>query len=124
MYSTTTWTSRSTSRRTVLEALRSEVTNTQPVGVEVTFDQGCAVDELSGRVSPAPSEPRPRRMWRSSSLATRPGCLVGGLGEGCDRDDLELPGVQRELAEAVLATGNPLGACARCRPFVCGVLGA
>jgi len=47
-------------------------------------------------------------MWRTSSLATRPGCLVGGPGEGCDRDDLELPGVQRELAEAVLATGTPV----------------
>src|SRR4029453_16900520 len=32
----------------------------------------------------------------------------GTVGEGCDRDDLELPGVQRELAEAVLATGTPV----------------
>ncbi|AEE46850.1 glycoside hydrolase family 3 N-terminal domain-containing protein [Cellulomonas fimi] len=32
----------------------------------------------------------------------------GTVGEGCDRDDLELPGVQRELAEAVLATGKPV----------------
>ncbi|MEV6967913.1 glycoside hydrolase family 3 N-terminal domain-containing protein [Hamadaea sp. NPDC051192] len=31
----------------------------------------------------------------------------GTVGEGCDRDDLELPGVQRELVEAVLATGTP-----------------
>ena len=30
----------------------------------------------------------------------------GTVGEGCDRDDLELPGVQRELVEAVLATGH------------------
>ncbi|MFF0722372.1 beta-glucosidase [Verrucosispora sp. NA02020] len=32
----------------------------------------------------------------------------GTVGEGCDREDLELPGVQRELAEAVLATGTPV----------------
>jgi beta-glucosidase len=32
----------------------------------------------------------------------------GTVGEGCDRDDLELPGVQRELVEAVLATGTPV----------------
>ncbi|GIJ76913.1 beta-glucosidase [Micromonospora phaseoli] len=32
----------------------------------------------------------------------------GTVGEGCDRDDLELPGVQRELVEAVLATGRPV----------------
>jgi beta-glucosidase len=32
----------------------------------------------------------------------------GTVGEGCDRDELELPGVQRELVEAVLATGTPV----------------
>lgn len=32
----------------------------------------------------------------------------GTVGEGCDRDDLELPGVQRALVEAVLATGTPV----------------
>jgi beta-xylosidase len=32
----------------------------------------------------------------------------GTVGEGCDREDLELPGVQRELVDAVLATGTPV----------------
>lgn len=32
----------------------------------------------------------------------------GTVGEGCDRDNLELPGVQRGLVEAVLATGKPV----------------
>lgn len=32
----------------------------------------------------------------------------GTVGEGCDRDDLELPGVQRQLVEAVIATGTPV----------------
>jgi beta-xylosidase len=32
----------------------------------------------------------------------------GTVGEGCDRDDLELPGVQQDLVEAVLATGRPV----------------
>ncbi|TQL01194.1 beta-glucosidase [Cellulomonas sp. SLBN-39] len=32
----------------------------------------------------------------------------GTVGEGCDRDDLELPGVQRALVEAVVATGTPV----------------
>ncbi len=31
----------------------------------------------------------------------------GTVGEGCDTDDLELPGVQRTLVEAVLDTGTP-----------------
>ncbi|WP_062517021.1 glycoside hydrolase family 3 N-terminal domain-containing protein [Demequina gelatinilytica] len=32
----------------------------------------------------------------------------GTSGEGCDTDSLELPGVQRELVEAVLETGTPV----------------
>lgn len=32
----------------------------------------------------------------------------GTSGEGCDSSDLELPGVQRQLVEAVLATGTPV----------------
>ncbi len=32
----------------------------------------------------------------------------GTVGEGCDRDDLELPGVQRDLVEAILDTGTPV----------------
>ncbi|MGO4431273.1 glycoside hydrolase family 3 C-terminal domain-containing protein, partial [Streptomyces sp. MCAF7] len=31
----------------------------------------------------------------------------GTSGEGCDADDLELPGAQRALVEAVIATGTP-----------------
>ena len=54
--------------------------------------------------------PRPRgRRGRASSSATRPACSAAApSGEGCDRDDLELPGVQRELVEAVLDTGTPV----------------
>jgi len=32
----------------------------------------------------------------------------GTVGEGCDTDNLDLPGVQRPLVEAVLATGTPV----------------
>lgn len=32
----------------------------------------------------------------------------GTVGEGCDRDNLDLPGVQRDLVEAVLATSTPV----------------
>ncbi|MBH0117433.1 glycoside hydrolase family 3 C-terminal domain-containing protein [Salinibacterium sp. NG253] len=32
----------------------------------------------------------------------------GTVGEGCDRDSLELPGVQRQLVEAVLDAGTPV----------------
>ncbi|WP_078973594.1 glycoside hydrolase family 3 N-terminal domain-containing protein [Streptomyces sp. MMG1533] len=33
---------------------------------------------------------------------------IGTSGEGCDVEDLRLPGVQEELVEAVLATGKPV----------------
>jgi beta-glucosidase len=33
---------------------------------------------------------------------------VGTSGEGCDVEDLRLPGVQEELVEALLATGKPV----------------
>ncbi|MBG0560790.1 glycoside hydrolase family 3 N-terminal domain-containing protein [Actinoplanes aureus] len=50
---------------------------------------------------------------RGSDLAVlvvgdRPGMFgIGTSGEGCDVEDLRLPGVQEELIEAVLATGTP-----------------
>jgi beta-glucosidase len=89
---------------TVLEALRGEV------GPEmVSFADGCGIDDedRSGFAEAV-----------STAAATDVVVLVlgdqaglfgrGTVGEGCDRDDLELPGVQRQLADAVLATGTPV----------------
>ncbi|HEY8718261.1 glycoside hydrolase family 3 N-terminal domain-containing protein [Pengzhenrongella sp.] len=89
---------------TVLEALRTELD-----GSEVTFSRGCAVDDddRSGIAEAA-------RTAREAAVAIvvvgdQAGLFGRGtVGEGCDRDDLELPGVQRELVEAVLATGTPV----------------
>jgi len=86
---------------TVLDALRAEFG-------AVTFSAGCAVDDAD-------------RSGFDAAAATATGADVvvlvmgdqaglfgrGTVGEGCDRDDLELPGVQRELVEMVLATGTP-----------------
>jgi beta-glucosidase len=45
----------------------------------------------------------------------------GTVGEGLDSTDCELPGVQRELVEAVLATGTPtVVVLSHGRPFVLG----
>ncbi|HEY7223694.1 MAG TPA: glycoside hydrolase family 3 N-terminal domain-containing protein [Micromonosporaceae bacterium] len=89
---------------TVLEALRAEL------GPElITTAGGCAVDseDRSGFDEAV-------TMARAADVAV----LVmgdhaglfgrGTVGEGCDRDSLELPGVQRELVEAVLVTGTPV----------------
>ena len=86
---------------TVLEALRAEFG-------DVPFSVGCAVDDddrsgLDAAVAAATAaEVAALVMGDQAGLFGR-----GTVGEGCDRDDLELPGVQRELVEAVLATGTP-----------------
>jgi beta-xylosidase len=89
---------------TVVDALRAEF------GAQaVTVAAGCAVDgdDRSGFAEAV-----------AAAAAAQVAVLVmgdqaglfgnGTSGEGCDRDDLELPGVQRELVEAVLATGTPV----------------
>src|SRR5690606_6903319 len=88
---------------TVLETLKAEF------GTNVTFAQGCAVDDddRSGLDEAA----------TTASAADVAVVVVGDhagpfgrgtVGEGCDRDDLELPGVQRELVERIVATGTPV----------------
>lgn len=89
---------------TLRQALAAELT-----GSTVVSARGCAVDDddRSGFADAV-------RVATESDVAV----LVvgdhaglfgrGTVGEGCDRDDLELPGVQRELVEAVLETGTPV----------------
>ncbi|WP_413453124.1 glycoside hydrolase family 3 N-terminal domain-containing protein [Georgenia sp. 1P01AC] len=87
---------------TVLEALRTE-------GVTAGYAAGCAVDDDDRSGIPeavalaAEAEVAVVVVGDQSGLFGR-----GTVGEGCDRDDLELPGVQRELVEAVLETGTPV----------------
>jgi beta-xylosidase len=86
---------------TVLDALRAEFG-------AVSFSVGCAVDgtDRSGFdaavATAGAAEVAVLVMGDQAGLFGR-----GTVGEGCDRDDLELPGVQRQLVEAVLATGTP-----------------
>ncbi|WP_318241294.1 beta-xylosidase/alpha-l-arabinosidase [Cellulomonas avistercoris] len=88
---------------TVLEALRREH------GGDVSYTPGCAVDDddrsgFEAAVAAASAaEVAVLVVGDHAALFGR-----GTVGEGCDRDDLELPGVQRELVEAVLATGTPV----------------
>ena len=89
---------------TVLDALRDEF------GTEsVIAALGCGVDDdnrsgfSEAVAASAAAEVAVLVMGDQAGLFGR-----GTVGEGCDRDDLELPGVQRELVEAVLATGTPV----------------
>ena len=88
---------------TVLEALRREH------AAQITYARGCAVDDddrsgFDEAVALASdADVAVLVVGAHAALFGR-----GTVGEGCDRDDLELPGVQRELVEAVLATGTPV----------------
>lgn len=89
---------------TVLEALRAEL-----VGVNVSYARGCAVDDddrsgIAEAVAAASSA-----AVAVVVVGDQAGLFGRGtVGEGCDRDSLELPGVQRELVESVVATGTPV----------------
>lgn len=89
---------------TVLESVRSELP-----GALVTFQPGCAVEgsDRSGFedavAAATAADAAVLVVGDQSGLFGR-----GTSGEGNDTDSLELPGVQRELVEAVVATGTPV----------------
>nr|WP_123371915.1 glycoside hydrolase family 3 N-terminal domain-containing protein [Cellulomonas sp. PhB150] len=89
---------------TVRDALAAELP-----GSAVVYERGCAVDDddTSGIAAAvdaaASSDVAVVVVGDHAGLFGR-----GTVGEGCDRDDLELPGVQRALVDAVLATGTPV----------------
>jgi beta-glucosidase len=89
---------------TAVDALREEFPD-----AEVVYEQGCQVqgDDRSGFAAAVEAA-------RGAELCV---ALVGDLaglfghgssGEGCDAEDLSLPGVQAELLQELLATGTPV----------------
>jgi len=89
---------------TVVDALRAELP-----GTAIRYEQGCAVQggDRSGFAAAADAA-------READLCV---ALVGDLaglfghgtsGEGCDADDLRLPGLQADLLAELAATGTPL----------------
>lgn len=89
---------------TVLDALRLEFAD-----AEIVSATGCDV-EGADRTGFAEAE----RIAREADVAIvvvgdRAGLFGRGtVGEGNDRESLELPGLQRELIEALVATGTPV----------------
>ncbi|WP_372595040.1 beta-glucosidase [Actinotalea sp.] len=89
---------------TVLDAVREEWP-----AAEVTYSVGCAVDDEDRSGIPAAVEAARTAEVAVLVVGDQAGLFGRGtVGEGCDRDSLELPGVQRELVEAVLDTGTPV----------------
>ena len=90
--------------RTVREALAAE----WPDAV-LDHARGCAVDDDDVTGIPDAVAAATRSDVAVVVVGDHSGLFGRGtVGEGCDRDDLELPGVQRRLVEAVLDTGTPV----------------
>ncbi|MFI1534328.1 beta-xylosidase/alpha-l-arabinosidase [Streptomyces anandii] len=89
---------------TLLDALRGELPD-----AKVTFTEGC---EVSGSSTSGFEEAVTRASEADVCVAVlgdRSGLFGRGTsGEGCDAADLELPGVQGELLDALVATGVPV----------------
>jgi beta-xylosidase len=89
---------------TVLDAVRAEF-----AGAEVTHAVGCPVQEVDrSGIEAAVAATRQAEVC-VAVLGDRAGLFGRGTsGEGCDADDLRLPGVQAELLEALLDSGIPV----------------
>ncbi|MCG7207421.1 glycoside hydrolase family 3 N-terminal domain-containing protein [Streptomyces arenae] len=75
----------------------------------ITYEQGCPVKDIDRSGFDAAVEQARRADVCVAVVGDRAGLFGRGTsGEGCDAEDLSLPGVQDELVEALLATGTPV----------------
>ena len=89
---------------TALEALRAELP-----GAELVHERGCDVDTADTSGIAAAAEAARGAQLCVAVVGDRAGLFGRGTsGEGCDAEDLDLPGVQRQLVEALLETGTPV----------------
>ncbi|MET9383325.1 glycoside hydrolase family 3 N-terminal domain-containing protein [Streptomyces sp. NPDC002928] len=78
-------------------------------GVDWVFEQGCPIREEDRSAVPAAVAASLAADMTVLVVGDKAGMFgIGTSGEGCDVEDLRLPGVQEELVEAVLATGRPV----------------
>nr|WP_245647402.1 glycoside hydrolase family 3 N-terminal domain-containing protein [Microbacterium hydrocarbonoxydans] len=100
---------------TVVDALREEFPR-----AEITSAAGCDVESDDRSGIPAAVETAAAADLAIVVVGDRAGLFGRGtVGEGNDVEDLELPGIQRALVEAILATGTPVVLIAMTgRPYV------
>ncbi|MGW1025427.1 glycoside hydrolase family 3 N-terminal domain-containing protein [Streptomyces sp. NPDC002577] len=78
-------------------------------GVEWEYVKGCPIRDEERDGIPAAVEASAAADLTVLVVGDKAGMFgIGTSGEGCDVEDLRLPGVQEELIEAVLATGKPV----------------
>ena len=85
----------------ILDAVREHFT-------EVTYEPGCPIVEYDDAGIAAAARAAAEADIAVVTVGDLAGMFGAGTsGEGCDVEDLRLPGAQQELVEAVLATGTP-----------------
>ncbi len=90
--------------RTLLDALATELP-----GTRIAHEQGCPVKDTDRSGFDAAVEAARQADVCVAVVGDRAALFgLGTSGEGCDAEDLSLPGVQDELVEALLATGTPV----------------
>ncbi|MGH3352851.1 MAG: beta-glucosidase family protein [Nocardioides sp.] len=88
---------------TIAEALRAEVPDT-----ELEVVRGCGIEGTDSTGIAAAVEAAGRAEVAVVVVGDQAGLFGNGtVGEGNDTDSLDLPGLQRDLVEAVVATGTP-----------------
>ena len=89
---------------TLLDGLRAEL-----AGAAIAHEPGCPVQEPDrSRLQAAADAARAADVC-IAVVGDRPGLFGRGTsGEGCDVEDLSLPGIQDELVAALLETGTPV----------------
>ncbi len=89
---------------TILDALRAELP-----AADIVHEVGCAVEGNDRTGIPAAVAAAQGAEVAIVVVGDRAGLFGRGtVGEGNDVESLELPGVQRELIEAIVATGTPV----------------
>ncbi len=93
-------------------------------GATVLYEPGCPVENIDRSGIPAAVEAARRADVVVVVVGDQAGINgFGTVGEGLDSATCELPGVQRELVEAVVATGTPtVVVLSHARPYVLGWL--
>ncbi|WP_425546197.1 glycoside hydrolase family 3 N-terminal domain-containing protein [Agromyces tropicus] len=96
---------------TVREALEAAARSADGAlaGAEVAFAGGCGIDDDDRSGFDAAVAAARDADIAIAVVGDQAGLFGRGtVGEGCDRDDLGLPGVQRPFVEALLETGTPV----------------
>jgi beta-xylosidase len=102
---------------TLLAGLRAELD-----GVSVVHEPGCPIQDVDRSGFAAAVDAARAADVCVAAVGDRPGLFGRGTsGEGCDAEDLSLPGVQGELLDALIDTGTPVvGVVVSGRPYALG----